>query len=60
MQEDFSIREIELKPLSEYENFFEWKRQLEYIKGNIEKNQFLVEPSLRTLCPYATCPVLPG
>lgn len=59
LQEDYTIREIEVKPLSEYENFSEWNRELEYKKENIEDNQFLVEFMLRDTLPICNMSCIP-
>ena len=59
LQEDYTIREIEVKPLSEYENFSEWNRELEYNKENIEDNQFLVEFMLRDTLPICNMSCIP-
>ena len=49
MQEDHSIREIEVKPSSEFEDIFKWNSYLENKKENIEENQYLVEPEMRDI-----------
>jgi len=59
LQEDHTIREIEVKPLSEYENFSEWNSELEYKKENIEDNQFLVEFMLRDTLPICNMSCIP-
>lgn len=59
MQEDHTIREIEIKPVSEFENFNEWNDYVEDKKSNIENNQYLVEPMLRDEAPIANLSCIP-
>jgi len=59
MQPDHTIREIEIKPTSEFNSFKEWNDYVENKKKNIEDNQFLVEPSLRDILPIANFSCLP-
>lgn len=47
MQDDYSIREIEVLPVSEFDDFFKWNEYVENKKENILENQFLVEPMER-------------
>lgn len=59
MQEDRTIREIEIKPVSEFENFNEWNEYVENKKNNIENNQYLVEPMQRDIAPIANLSCIP-
>lgn len=59
MQDDNTIREIEIKPLSEYETFDKFNEEIEYKKQNIEDNQFLVEPLLRDSLPICNLSCIP-
>ena len=47
MQEDNSIREVEMEPVSEYESYAQWDRMYEDKKSDIDTYEFVVEPSLR-------------
>lgn len=59
MQEDYSIREIEILPTSEHENLEKYNEYIENKKNNIENNQFLVEPSLRDILPICNLSCIP-
>ncbi len=59
MQEDYSIREIEMIPPSEFEDIHEWNDYVENKKTNIEDNQFLVEPMMRDELPIANLSCIP-
>lgn len=59
MQEDYTIREIEIPPSSEFEDIHEWNEYVENKKTNIENNQFLVEPMMRDELPIANLSCLP-
>lgn len=59
MQDDYSIREIEIPPLSEHESLEEYNSYIENKKENIEDNQFLVEPSLRDMLPICNLSCIP-
>ena len=59
MQDDYSIREIEIPPLSEHESLEEYNSYIENKKENIEDNQFLVEPSLRDMLPICNLSCVP-
>ena len=59
MQDDYSIREIEILPLSEHESLEEYNSYIENKKENIEDNQFLVEPSLRDMLPICNLSCIP-
>lgn len=59
MQEDHTIREIEIVPPSEFENIFKWSEYVENKKENIEDNQFLVESMKRDELPIANLSCIP-
>lgn len=59
IQEDYSLKEIEIKPCSEFESLEKWNNDLENRKKNIENNQFLVEPSLRDSLPICNLSCVP-
>lgn len=59
MQNDYSIREIEINPLSGFENIFQWNEYVENKKNNIEDNQYLVEPIKRDEEPIANLSCIP-
>ena len=59
MQDDFTIREIEIRPPSEFKNIYEWDEYVEDKKINIEDNQFLVEPMRRDEYPIANLSCIP-
>ena len=59
MQEDYTIREIEIPPSSEFEYIHELNEYVENKKTNIENNQFLVEPMMRDELPIANLSCLP-
>ncbi|MBE6487543.1 MAG: chloramphenicol acetyltransferase [Methanosphaera stadtmanae] len=59
MQEDHSIREIEIKPLSEEKSLEKWNNIIENKKDNIEDSQFLVEPTLRDMLPICNLSCIP-
>lgn len=59
MQEDHTIREIEIQPLSEFEDIHEWNGYVENKKANIDDNQFLVEPMMRDELPIANLSCIP-
>ena len=59
MQNDHTIREIEIKPASEFGNIFEWSEYVENKKINIEYNQYLVEPMKRDAEPIANLSCIP-
>ena len=59
MQEDYSIREIEILPPSEFEDIYKWNDYVENKKTNIEDNQFLVEPMMRDELPIANLSCIP-
>ncbi|WP_323737215.1 CatA-like O-acetyltransferase [Methanosphaera sp. ISO3-F5] len=59
MQEDHSIREIEIPPLSELGSLEKYNEYIENKKKNIENNQFLVEPSLRDILPICNLSCIP-
>ena len=45
MQDDYSIREIEIRPAGDFKDIFKWSEYVENKKMDIENNQFLVEPA---------------
>ena len=59
MQNDHTIREIEIKPASEFGNIFEWSEYVENKKSNIEDNQYMVEPMKRDAEPIANLSCIP-
>lgn len=59
MQKDHTIREIEMKPISEFSDIFKWNDYVEEKKSNIEDNQYLVEPILRDEAPIANLSCIP-
>lgn len=59
MQDNHTIREIEIKPVSEFKTIFEWNNYLEDKKDNIENNQYLVEPMKRDIEPIANLSCIP-
>ena len=59
MQNDYTIREIEIKPASEFGNIFQWNEYVENKKDNIEDNQYLVEPMKRDEEPIANLSCIP-
>lgn len=59
IQEDHSIREIEILPLSEHQTLIEYNKYIENKKNNIENNQYLVEPSLRDEMPICNLSCIP-
>jgi len=59
IQNDHSIREIEIEPLSQFSNINEWNKYVEEKKKNIENNQYLVEPDLRDIQPIANFSCIP-
>ena len=59
MQNDYTIREIEMEPASEFENIFQWNEYVENKKDNIEDNQYLVEPMKRDEEPIANLSCIP-
>jgi len=59
MQEDHTIREIEIIPLSEHDSLEKYNEYIENKKKNIENNQFLVEPSLRDIMPICNLSCVP-
>ncbi|KAG4093903.1 acetyltransferase [Neocallimastix lanati (nom. inval.)] len=59
IQNDNSIREIEIEPLSQFSNIYEWNKYVEEKKKNIENNQYTVESTLRDIQPIANFSCLP-
>ena len=59
MQEDHTIKEIEILPPSEFESLTEFNSYIENKKEHIENNQFLVEPSLRDVLPICNLSCIP-
>ena len=59
MQNDYTIREIEMEPASEFENIFQWNEYVENKKNNIDDNQYLVEPMKRDEEPIANLSCIP-
>lgn len=59
MQKDYTIREIEIKPISEFKDIFEWDSYIENKKRDIENNQYLVEPMKRDTEPIANLSCIP-
>jgi chloramphenicol O-acetyltransferase type A len=59
MQDDHSIREIEILPPSEFQTLTEFNEYIENKKNDIENNQYLVEPSLRDQMPICNLSCIP-
>ena len=59
MQEDHSIREIEIPPLSELESLEKYNEYVENNKKDIGNNQFMVEPSSRDILPICNLSCIP-
>jgi len=59
MQEDHTIREIEILPLSEHDSLERFNEYIEEKKKNIKSNEFLVEPSLRDQMPICNLSCIP-
>lgn len=59
IQEDHTIREIEIKPLSEFDDICSWNDYLENKKENIEDNLYLVESMKRDEEPIANLSCVP-
>jgi chloramphenicol O-acetyltransferase type A len=59
MQDDHSIREIEILPPSEFQTLTEFNEYIENKKNDIENNQYLVEPSLRDEMPICNLSCIP-
>jgi len=59
MQNDYTIREIEMEPASDFENIFQWNEYVENKKDNIEDNQYLVEPMKRDEEPISNLSCIP-
>ena len=60
LQKDYTIREIEIKPASEFENIFEWNDYVENKKNNIDDNEYMVEPRKRMRSLLQICHVFHG
>ena len=59
LQEDKSIREIELPPLKYFKTFKEWNDFIQYKKKNIEKEQFTVGANKRDEEPIVNFSCIP-
>jgi chloramphenicol O-acetyltransferase type A len=59
MQNDHTIREIEIKPASEFGDIFQWSEYVENKKNDIDDNQYLVEPMKRDEEPIANLFCIP-
>lgn len=59
MQEDHTIKEIEVLPLSEHESLEKYNQYIENKKNNIDNNQFLVHPNLRDDLPICNLSCIP-
>ena len=59
MQEDYSIREIEIQPTSEFEDIFKWNEYVEDKKLNIKDSQYTVEAQKRDTLPIANLSCIP-
>lgn len=60
MQKDYTIKEIEILPRSEYESLQKYNEYIENKKNDIENNQFLVEPGIRDSLPICSLSCIPG
>ena len=59
MQNDYTIREIEIKPACEFGDIFQWSEYVENKKNDIDDNQYLVEPMKRDEEPIANLSCIP-
>lgn len=59
MQEDNTVKEIEIKPPHEFKDIYKWNSYVENKKENIEENQYLVEPSKRDIEGIANFSCMP-
>ena len=59
MQNDYTIREIEMEPASEFGDIFQWSEYVENKKNDIDDNQYLVEPMKRDEEPIANLSCIP-
>ena len=59
MQSDYTIREIEIKPVGEFGDIYQWNEYVENKKNNIDDNQYLVEPMKRDEEPIANLSCIP-
>ncbi|ORX72527.1 chloramphenicol O-acetyltransferase [Anaeromyces robustus] len=59
MMPDHTIREIEIKPVSEFNSLREWNDYVDNKKKNINDNLFSVEPSLRDILPIGNFSCIP-
>ena len=59
LQEDKSIREIEMPPLNYFSTFKEWNDYIQYKKKNIEKEGFTLPPSKRDEEPIVNFSCIP-
>ncbi len=59
IQDDNTIREIEISPLSEHESLDSFNTSIENKKEDIKHNQYLVEPSLRDVQPICNLSCIP-
>ena len=59
LQKDNSIREIEIVPISNFENFNKWNEYVQFKKNNIEKLQYKINASIRDEEPIANFSCVP-
>ena len=59
LQEDKSIKEIEMPPLYYFNTFKEWNDYIQYKKKNIEKEEFILPSSKRDEEPIANFSCIP-
>ena len=59
MQSDYTIREIEIKPVGEFGDIYQWNEYVENKKNNIDDNQYLVETMKRDEEPIANLSCIP-
>ena len=59
IQEDHSVRVLEILPVSEHESIVNYNQYLEDKKNDIENEQFLVDPSLSDIVPICSFSCIP-
>lgn len=59
LQEDNSILELEIEPLSNFNSFKKWNDNLNIKKENCKKYQYTINPELRDTLPIANLSCIP-
>lgn len=59
IQEDKSLKVLEILPVSEHKSIKEYNQYLENKKNDIENNQFLEDPSLSDILPICSLSCIP-